>query len=101
VRAVRYLQVGFDAVADGGEGRFHMIFTWTMLASVQFTGLLKERRPEALVLLAYYAWLLHCGRDQWQVGDVGVYVLGLVEGYLGEEWAECLERPRREIEKAK
>jgi hypothetical protein len=30
-----------------------------------------------------------------------VYVLGLIEGYLGEEWAECLERPRREIEKAK
>jgi hypothetical protein len=100
-RAVRYLQVGFDAVAEGGDGRFHMIFTWTMLASVQFTGLLKERRPEALVLLAYYAWLLHCGRDQWQVGDVGVYVLGLVEEYLGEEWAECLERLRREIEKAK
>ena len=102
VRAVRYLQVGFDAVAEGGEGRFHMIFTWTMLASVQFTGLLKERRPEALVLLAYYAWLLHCGREQWQVGDAGVYVLGLVEGYLGGgEWAECLERPRREVEKTK
>jgi hypothetical protein len=101
VRAVRYLQVGFDAVADGGEGRFHMIFTWTMLASVQFTGLLKERRPEALVLLAYYAWLLHCGREQWQVGDAGVYVMGLVEGYLGGEWAGCLEKPRREIEKVK
>jgi hypothetical protein len=75
-----------------------MIFTWAMLASVEFMGLLKERTPEALVLLAYYAWLLHCGREEWQVGDAGVYVMGLVGDHLGEEWEEWLERPRREIE---
>lgn len=101
-RAIQYLQVGFDAVlADEEEdelsNKYQMIFSWTMLAPPEFTGLLVAKRPEVLVLLAYYALLLHYGRSKWQVGDAGVYILGIVVDYLGPQWDHWLEYPREMI----
>ncbi|KAJ4319314.1 hypothetical protein N0V84_006398 [Fusarium piperis] len=96
--AINYLQLGFDAFPDGAN-RFGMIFTWTMLAPPELTNLLAVRRPEVLILLGYYALLLHYGRGMWQVGDAGVYILGLIEEYLGSEWEEWLEFPRSAMRK--
>lgn len=96
--AINYLQLGFDGFPDGAN-RFGMIFTWTMLAPPEFTNLLASRRPEVLILLSYYALLLHYGRSMWQVGDAGVYILGLIEDYLGSEWEEWLEYPRSAVMK--
>lgn len=99
--AVGYLQVGFDATEneeeDGEMNRHHMIYTWTMLVPREVTGLLVRMQPEAVALLAYYAVLLHRGRDFWQVGDAGPYLFRLADAYLGEEWNEVMEGPRREI----
>ncbi|KXX79199.1 Sterol uptake control protein 2 [Madurella mycetomatis] len=99
-RAIRHLQVGFDAVAETERDvtyRFQMIFLWTMLASVEFGRLLSAKRPEALLLLGHYALLLHYGREMWQVGDAGRYVLEMVLGELGPEWHRWLEVPRQTI----
>ncbi|KAJ4263531.1 hypothetical protein NW762_006350 [Fusarium torreyae] len=97
-KAIQYLQVGFDAMfTEQGEekrNRFRMIFQWTMLASPELTSLLAEKRPEALVLLGYYALLLHYGRNLWQVGNTGLYLLGLILDYLKPEWHFWLEYPR-------
>lgn len=103
--ATGYLQVGFDAtelgVGDGeldlDHGKHQMIYSWTMLVPKEVTVLMQRKRPEALVLLAYYAVLLHRGRELWQVGDAGVYLFGRVAEYLGEEWVEWMEWPRQEI----
>ncbi|MCJ1388817.1 hypothetical protein MMC18_001667 [Xylographa bjoerkii] len=99
--AIQYLQVGFDAVLAKEEqgNRFQMIFSWTMLAPPEFTGLLASKRPEVLVLLGYYALLLHYGRIMWQVGDAGAYILGIIVDYLGPEWDHWLEYPRERITK--
>ncbi|KAH7408797.1 putative C6 finger domain protein [Phaeosphaeria sp. MPI-PUGE-AT-0046c] len=101
-RAIGYLQVGFDATAteevgDRKRNRHHMIYTWTMLVPRDFAGLLVRKQPEALGLLAYYAVLLHRGRELWQVGGAGRYLFDKVDGYLGEEWDEVLDMPRGEI----
>lgn len=101
-RAIQYLQVGFDAVlAEHGEdekgNRFQMIVSWPMLMPPEFTGLLAAKRPEALVLLGYYALLLHYGRKMWQVGDAGAYMLGIIADYLGPEWDHWLKYPRERI----
>ncbi len=68
-QAVRHLQVGFDAaLADQDEddelegNRYHMIFSWAMVSPPELTALLAAKRPEVLVLLAYFALLLHYGR---------------------------------------
>lgn len=100
LQAIQYLQVGFDAaLADEEEpqNRHKMIFSWTMLAPPEFTVLLAAERPEALVLLAYYALLLHYGRKMWQVGDAGAYIIGMIVNYLGPEWHRWLEVPRERV----
>jgi hypothetical protein len=93
--AIQYLQLGFDAIEEDDCSRYRMIFQWTMLASPELTSLLAKKRPEALILLGYYALLLHHGRSLWQVGDTGVYLLGLIMDYLAPEWHIWLEYPRR------
>ena len=98
--AVRHLQVGFDAVlAEDQEqekqgNKFQMIVSWSMLSPPEFTGLLAVKRPEVLVLLGWYALLLHYGRRMWQVGDAGRYILSIIGDYLGPEWDHWLEYPR-------
>jgi hypothetical protein len=97
--ALRYLQVGMDAATSDQEesNRYHMICTWTMLLTPTFTRLLSSMRPEALVILAYYAEMLHHGRELWQVCGAGIYILGLIIDYLGADWCRWLDRPRKTV----
>jgi hypothetical protein len=98
--ALRYLQVGFDAAtAEEGEeqNRHHMVCTWPMLLTPSFTSLLSTLRPEALVVLAHYAEILHYARELWQVRDAGVYILGMILDYLDGTWAQWLIRARRTV----
>ncbi|KAL6918979.1 hypothetical protein FSHL1_002960 [Fusarium sambucinum] len=93
--AIDYLQLGFDAMnSEGARTRSRMIFQWTMLASPEFTILLSTRKPEALILLSYYALLLHHARGLWQVEDTGTYLMGLIVDHLPPEWHFWLEYPR-------
>ncbi|KAH8692877.1 hypothetical protein BGW36DRAFT_385395 [Talaromyces proteolyticus] len=98
-RMIRYLQIGFDAVSTELEQgyRHYMIYTWLMLAPPKFTDLLTAKTPEAFVLLAYYAILLHYGRHLWQVGDAGLYIIRIIIEYLGPEWQTWLDFPRKRI----
>jgi hypothetical protein len=98
--AINYLQVGFDSVAAEEEKhgiRHQMIYSWTLLAPPEFTSLLAVKRPEVLILLSYYAVLLHYGRNMWQVGDTGEYILGIIVDYLGPEWDPWFEYPRQMV----
>jgi hypothetical protein len=96
---IRYLQIGFDAVStELEEGYKHyMIYTWLMLAPPKFTDLLTAKTPEALVLLAYYAVLLFHGRNLWQVGDSGLYIIRNITEYLGPKWQTWLDFPQKKI----
>ncbi|KAK0712740.1 hypothetical protein B0T26DRAFT_780384 [Lasiosphaeria miniovina] len=108
--AIQYLQVGFDAMlagedANGSDGddeqgaeerqraRYQMLFLWTMLVPHEFTGLLLAKQPEALVVLAYYALLLHYGRAMWQVGGAGAAIVAMVAEFLGPDWEYWLAYP--------
>ncbi|KAL5353217.1 hypothetical protein ACLOAV_001252 [Pseudogymnoascus australis] len=95
--AINYLQVGFDAVLADEEThgvRHQMIFSWTLLVPPELTDLFTAKQPEVLVLLAYYTVLLHYGRNIWQVGDSGAYILGIIVDYLGPEWDHWLKYPQ-------
>ncbi|KAF3041891.1 hypothetical protein E8E12_005173 [Didymella heteroderae] len=99
--ALRYLQVGFDAATAEGkeENRFHMVCTWTMLLEPRFAKLLQAMQPEALVILAYYAEMLHHAKDLWQVRDAGTYIFTLVSNHLDESAKQWLEPPRKTIQR--
>ncbi|CAM1510927.1 Fc.00g084400.m01.CDS01 [Cosmosporella sp. VM-42] len=100
-KAIDYLQLGFDALtAEAGQhegNRHQMIFTWTMLTPINYIRLLAAKRPEALIVLAYYAALLHHGRNFWQVLDSGVYILGLITDYLPSSLHHWLKYPQELI----
>ena len=94
--AIRYLQVGFDAILSSDEKhnlRYQMLYLWSMLAPPDFISLLAAEVPEALAILAYYAALLHHGRSMWQVQDAGVYLLRLISDRLDAEQRGWLEKP--------
>ncbi|KAL4745325.1 hypothetical protein BDW72DRAFT_198756 [Aspergillus terricola var. indicus] len=95
-QAIRYLQLGFDALSTGDDEnmRYQMLFLWNVLVPSEFSGLLAKKRAQALVILAYYALLLHHGRHIWQVGGAGQHIFEIIEEYLGPEWSEWLEYPR-------
>ncbi|KAL4813285.1 hypothetical protein BDW67DRAFT_109007 [Aspergillus spinulosporus] len=95
-QAIRYLQLGFDALSTGKDEnmRYQMLFLWNVLVPPEFSGLLAKKRAQALVILAYYALLLHHGRHIWQVGGAGQHIFAMIEEYLGPEWNRWLEYPR-------
>jgi hypothetical protein len=100
METIRLLQVGLDAVSATDElfvNRHQMIFSFTMLVPPETSALLAKKQPEALVLLAYYAVLLHHGRDLWHCQDVGVYLFSLIDEYLGPDWDQWMQYPRQEI----
>ncbi|KAF2276872.1 uncharacterized protein EI97DRAFT_352347, partial [Westerdykella ornata] len=69
------------------------IYSWPILLSAEFTTLLSRRRPEALIILAHYAVVLHERRDVWVVGDCGSWLIQAITLHLGSYWKEWLEWP--------
>ena len=95
--AIGFLQVGFDALVEDELHRYQMLCSWTMLLSPTFKQFLAAKQPEALVVLAYYALLLHHGRSLWQVGDAGVYLFGIIREYLGSQWDDWLKKAQEQF----
>jgi len=93
--AIRTLQVGFDLMRTESDRncRYWSVFAWSVAAPEEFTNMLAQRRPEALVFLAYFGVLLHYSRDQWQVGTSGSYLINAVSQHLGSDWSEILSYP--------
>ncbi|KAL3424031.1 hypothetical protein PVAG01_03312 [Phlyctema vagabunda] len=82
-----------DFTADGPPNA-RMVTIWPITLSAEYTELLYARKPEALVVMAYFSILLHSRRVFWAVGDAGRSLLRAVDKYLGEEWAQWLKVPK-------
>ena len=68
-----------------------------MTASPEYLKLLTERRPEAMVLLGYYAVVLHHRRRSWVIGDAGRLLITSLSSNLGQHWSSLLEWPKQQI----
>ncbi|CAI4219572.1 unnamed protein product [Parascedosporium putredinis] len=89
LRAIECTQHMFDYYKPNGlaESRQSSAFQeWPVRVSVEYVTLLEQRRPEALVILAYYAALLHYTRYHWAVGDVGAFFIQEITRHLGSYW---------------
>lgn len=101
--AVELLQQMFDSArptltSGAGTGtaparRFIVVQEWPVRVSAAYADLLSERRPEALVILAYYGVLVHQARDCWLAGGAGSYLIRSITAHLGAYWAEWLQWP--------
>lgn len=82
-----------SSVVDG-RSNARVVATWPIQISSEYTELLVERKPEALVVMAYFSILLHGKREFWAVGNAGRLLLSAIVEYLGDDWAEWLAVPR-------
>lgn len=90
---VKLLQYLFDGVRLVEGRRITAVQEWPIRVSPEYIALLRERRPEALVVVAHYGVLLHHARDYWAVGDSGSFLIRSITSHLGEYWAEWLVWP--------
>ena len=95
------LQTSFDTenLLDTPGASTHQVFAWLVVASEDYTDLLDQRRPEALVLLAYFAVLLHRRNQSWVINDAGMRLMGRVRSYLGARWDPWLDQASQMMEK--
>ena len=95
--AIEELRNLFASQATLTEDEGHqanMVFAWPVTVPSGYIDLLSARRPEALIVLAYYAAVLHVRRDFWAVGDAGKYLIDAIGAHLGKHWDEWLAWPR-------
>ncbi|OJJ06456.1 hypothetical protein ASPVEDRAFT_87755 [Aspergillus versicolor CBS 583.65] len=96
--AIESLQHSLNpSAAEGATAieKMHGAVAWPVMVSAEYTDMLAQRRPEALVILAHYAVSLHACRDMWVFGDGGEFLIRSIDRYLGVEWAEWMEWPTR------
>ncbi|KAI4232464.1 MAG: hypothetical protein LQ349_004987 [Xanthoria aureola] len=73
------------------------VFAWPVQLTDEYTSLLNQRRPEALIILAYYGVILHFYRDAWCIGDSGACMIRAIDAQLGSYWSQWLQWPMKVI----
>ncbi|UPK92948.1 hypothetical protein LCI18_003883 [Fusarium solani-melongenae] len=68
----------------------HALLGWSNLIPLRFLSLLEKQTPEALVILAHYAVLMHRFRGFWCFGDVGKRLVNGISGLLATYWVDWL-----------
>lgn len=94
-RATQALQIMFTRRRLGIFSGALAVQEWAVRVPTGYIGLLNQGRPEAMVILAYYAVLLHYDRRSWAVGDTGAYLIRSITSHLGEDWSRWLELANR------
>ena len=69
------------------------LLAWSVMLKSCFLDLLDERRPEALVVLAYYRALVHFCRDSWVAENTGTRLVNATNEYFGPYWEEWIQWP--------
>ncbi|KAI2465972.1 hypothetical protein F4781DRAFT_445573 [Annulohypoxylon bovei var. microspora] len=96
--AVQILQWIFNQYAVLPEPtNGHIILAWPVRLPIKYLELLQSRQPEALVIMAYWAVLLHRGRNYWVFGQGGWLLIEAIFGFLGPSWDEWLAWPRQSL----
>lgn len=71
-----------------------VIFVWPIAIPQPYLVLLRDRQPEAMVILAYYSALLQRVDDQWFMRGWARYLVTQIDAAVGEEWQAWLAWPK-------
>ena len=77
----------------------HAVSGFSVVVPPEYVDVLREHRPEALVILAYYGVLLHRTRTYWICGRSGAYMISAIAQQLGPRWESALRWPLEVLEK--
>ncbi|GAP88270.2 putative Zn 2Cys6 transcription factor [Rosellinia necatrix] len=92
LKGVDLLQAGLDEIiaAKTPNRRYQMAFIWSVCNNDRFNEFVMQRIPQALVVLAHYAALLHHARGIWQINDAGYRFLHAICSMLGPSYEDQL-----------
>ncbi|WQF77052.1 Putative zn(2)Cys(6) fungal-type DNA-binding domain-containing protein [Colletotrichum destructivum] len=71
----------------------HAVMAWPLVIPDKYIEALHQHRPEALVVLAFYAAILHRCRRYWVFGHSGSFLIHLVSRTVGSFWQDALAWP--------
>ncbi|KAI0096864.1 hypothetical protein GGR51DRAFT_542400 [Nemania sp. FL0031] len=74
------------------------VIQWAVQVPTEFVRLLEQRRPEALIITAHYALMIHDTRDFWLYGDAGAFIIRSITAFLGKFWAGWLAWPNEVVD---
>jgi hypothetical protein len=96
---VKILQYLFDSSKSSANGRrVAVVQEWLVRVPYEYITCLRQRRPESIVILAYYAVLLHGARHYWAVGEAGRFLIQATASHLGSYWTDWLAWPQQVLE---
>lgn len=75
----------------------HLIDRWAVKLPPVFKDMLIERKPIALIILAYWAVLTSINPRPWHLRGLAEVLITRIQYILGEEWAEFLRWPRERV----
>ncbi|KAH7177128.1 hypothetical protein EDB81DRAFT_635170 [Dactylonectria macrodidyma] len=86
--AAQKLGRAFVAAGASGDGidAWYAVRDWPMIMSVEFTRLLAQENPAALVLLGYYCLLLKKLQSLWFIATYPLHLLYALKGRLSGRW---------------
>lgn len=84
---------GSASTTSASMSTYGAIIAWPVMVPIEYVDALDMRRPEAMVILAHYAALLHLYRQLWIFGDGGRFLIEAICGSLGAKWEDWLEWP--------
>ncbi|KAH8121020.1 hypothetical protein LI328DRAFT_172354 [Trichoderma asperelloides] len=98
-QAIIILQHIFDLCQADSGAHIQIPFTisWPILVSARFGDMARRRIPEALVILSFYAVLLHRLRTFWVFGSSGRFLIQSISAYLGTQWEDWLLWPNHQL----
>lgn len=99
--AVESLQRAFDiqrAHASQLWTCVNVAMAWPVVVAAEFADLVKQQRPEALVILSYYAVILHRSRNFWVFAGAGEFLLHSISAHLGTYWERWLTWPKEIVQ---
>ncbi|KAI9152329.1 Sterol uptake control protein [Paramyrothecium foliicola] len=77
--------------------RCSVIITWPLKVSSEYVDLVNQRQPIALLILTYWAVLLHHERKYWVFNNSGQLLVESVSEYVGPYWDKWLAAPRESV----
>ncbi|OAP56901.1 hypothetical protein AYL99_09013 [Fonsecaea erecta] len=80
-------------VPDQRHTTIRWLLAWPVQLKAPYLERLNQRRPEALIILAYFAALMTFYRECWAVGESGHLLIQAISSHLGPHWSEWMEWP--------
>jgi hypothetical protein len=74
-----------------------VLYIWPVQVSQDYLGLLKDRNPAGLILLAHYCILLEPLNSYWYMSSSSKRLLSRIYNQLDQEWRQWLHWPLEEI----